>query len=30
VRTGQWQLDGVHGDVPGLIGATMAVLKELP
>ncbi|SPF00316.1 FAD-dependent oxidoreductase [Streptomyces sp. MA5143a] len=30
VRIGQWQLDGVRGDVPALIGATMAVLKELP
>ncbi|MFC8430431.1 FAD-dependent oxidoreductase [Streptomyces sp. NPDC057253] len=30
VRIGQWQLDGVHGDVPGLIDATMTALKELP
>ncbi|WP_192583109.1 FAD-dependent oxidoreductase [Streptomyces albicerus] len=30
VQIGQWQLDGVRGDVPGLIGATMAALKELP
>ncbi|MDT9696927.1 FAD-dependent oxidoreductase [Streptomyces sp. P17] len=30
VRIGQWQLDGVRGDLPGLMGATMAVLRELP
>ncbi|WP_055715089.1 FAD-dependent oxidoreductase [Streptomyces torulosus] len=30
VQIGQWQLDGVQGDVPGLIGATMTALKELP
>ncbi|WP_128377251.1 FAD-dependent oxidoreductase [Streptomyces cavernae] len=30
LQIGQWQLDGVRGDVPGLIGATSAVLKELP
>ncbi|MEE1765142.1 FAD-dependent oxidoreductase [Streptomyces sp. SP18BB07] len=31
VQLGQWQLDGVlDADVPGLIGRTMAVLKELP
>ncbi|WP_328752869.1 FAD-dependent oxidoreductase [Streptomyces sp. NBC_00285] len=30
VQIGQWQLDGVHGDVPGLIDATMTTLKELP
>ncbi|WP_406174822.1 FAD-dependent oxidoreductase [Streptomyces sp. NBC_00996] len=30
VQLGQWQLDGVRGDAPGLIGRTMAILKELP
>ncbi|MCZ4122353.1 FAD-dependent oxidoreductase [Streptomyces sp. H39-S7] len=31
VQIGQWQLDGVRdADVPGLMGRTMAVLKELP
>ncbi|MFI6810222.1 FAD-dependent oxidoreductase [Streptomyces luteogriseus] len=31
VQIGQWQLDGVRdADVPGLIGRTMSVLKELP
>lgn len=31
VRLGQWQLDGVRdADVPGLIGRTMTLLKELP
>jgi 2-polyprenyl-6-methoxyphenol hydroxylase-like FAD-dependent oxidoreductase len=30
VQIGQWQLDGVRGDVPGLMGAAMTVLKELP
>ncbi|MGW0648835.1 FAD-dependent oxidoreductase [Streptomyces umbrinus] len=30
VRIGQWQLDGVRGDVPGLMGTTMTALKELP
>ena len=31
VQIGQWQLDGVHdADVPGLIGRTMNLLKELP
>jgi len=31
VQHGQWQLDGVRdADVPGLIGSTMNVLKELP
>lgn len=30
VQIGQWQLDGVPGDVPGLIGATMTALRELP
>ncbi|MFF4035171.1 FAD-dependent oxidoreductase [Streptomyces sviceus] len=30
VLIGQWQLDGVQGDVPGLIDATMTTLKELP
>ncbi|AXE90448.1 FAD-dependent oxidoreductase [Streptomyces afghaniensis] len=30
VQIGQWQLDGVPGDVPGLLEATMPVLKELP
>ncbi|MFI6492044.1 FAD-dependent oxidoreductase [Streptomyces sp. NPDC050564] len=30
VQLGQWQLDGVRGDAPGLIGRTMAFLKELP
>ncbi|CCK25262.1 monooxygenase, FAD-binding protein [Streptomyces davaonensis JCM 4913] len=30
VRIGQWQLDGVRGDLPGLMGTTMAALKELP
>ncbi|MGW0869184.1 FAD-dependent oxidoreductase [Streptomyces sp. NPDC002740] len=31
VRLGQWQLDGVRdADVPGLIGRTMTMLKELP
>ncbi|MFD5648730.1 FAD-dependent oxidoreductase [Streptomyces sp. NPDC127039] len=30
VRIGQWQLDGVRGDLPGLMGTTMTALKELP
>ncbi|WP_405650508.1 FAD-dependent oxidoreductase [Streptomyces sp. NBC_00019] len=31
VQIGQWQLDGVRdADVPGLIGRTMNILKELP
>ncbi|MEU0941223.1 FAD-dependent oxidoreductase [Streptomyces canus] len=30
VLIGQWQLDGVQGDVPGLIDATMTTLRELP
>ncbi|MEU3091167.1 FAD-dependent oxidoreductase [Streptomyces massasporeus] len=30
VRIGQWQLDGVPGDVPGLMTATMTALKERP
>ncbi|WP_033307956.1 FAD-dependent oxidoreductase [Streptomyces iakyrus] len=30
VQIGQWQLDGVPGDVPGLMEATMTGLKELP
>ncbi|OQR62891.1 2-polyprenyl-6-methoxyphenol hydroxylase [Streptomyces maremycinicus] len=31
VQLGQWQLDGVRdADVPGLIGRTMTMLKELP
>ncbi|NEB10341.1 FAD-dependent oxidoreductase [Streptomyces coelicoflavus] len=31
VRIGQWQLDGVRdADVPGLMGRTMAMLRELP
>ncbi|MGW6923916.1 FAD-dependent oxidoreductase [Streptomyces sp. NPDC054950] len=31
VLLGQWQLDGVRdADVPGLIGRTMTMLKELP
>ncbi|MFI9567469.1 FAD-dependent oxidoreductase [Streptomyces rishiriensis] len=30
VQIGQWQLDGVPGDVPGLMGATMTALRELP
>ncbi len=31
VQIGQWQLDGVRdADVPGLIGRTMNLLKELP
>jgi len=31
VQLGQWLLDGVRdADVPGLIGATMAALKEQP
>lgn len=31
VQLGQWQLDGVRdADVPGLIGRTMTLLKELP
>ncbi|MGI5426488.1 FAD-dependent oxidoreductase [Streptomyces sp. CA-179760] len=30
VQIGQWQLDGVRGDVPGLMDATMTALKELP
>ncbi|GGX03107.1 FAD-dependent oxidoreductase [Streptomyces lomondensis] len=31
VQIGQWQLDGVRdADVPGLIGRTMNMLKELP
>ncbi|ULR47877.1 FAD-dependent oxidoreductase [Streptomyces deccanensis] len=31
VQIGQWQLEGVHdADVPGLIGRTMNLLKELP
>ncbi|MFF1724632.1 FAD-dependent oxidoreductase [Streptomyces sviceus] len=30
VLIGQWQLDGVQGDIPGLIDDTMTTLKELP
>ncbi|MFF1696377.1 FAD-dependent oxidoreductase [Streptomyces sp. NPDC058257] len=31
VQLGQWQLDGVRdADVPGLMGRTMAMLRELP
>ncbi|MDX2548900.1 FAD-dependent oxidoreductase [Streptomyces sp. WI04-05B] len=30
VRIGQWQLDGVRGDLPGLIDPIMATLRELP
>jgi 2-polyprenyl-6-methoxyphenol hydroxylase-like FAD-dependent oxidoreductase len=31
VQIGQWQLDGMRdADVPGLIGRTMNILKELP
>lgn len=31
VRIGQWQLDGVrNADVPGLMGRTMTMLRELP
>lgn len=31
LQIGQWQLDGVRdADVPGLIGRTMTILKELP
>ncbi|TDT39658.1 2-polyprenyl-6-methoxyphenol hydroxylase-like FAD-dependent oxidoreductase [Streptomyces sp. BK208] len=31
VRIGQWQLDGVRdADVPGLMGRTMTLLRELP
>ncbi|WP_425826128.1 FAD-dependent oxidoreductase [Streptomyces fractus] len=31
VQLGQWQLDGVRdADVPGLMGRTMTMLKELP
>jgi 2-polyprenyl-6-methoxyphenol hydroxylase-like FAD-dependent oxidoreductase len=30
VQIGQWQLDGVRGDVPGLMHATMHMLKETP
>jgi 2-polyprenyl-6-methoxyphenol hydroxylase-like FAD-dependent oxidoreductase len=30
VQIGQWQLDGMPGDVPGLLDATMPALKELP
>ncbi|GHA16130.1 hypothetical protein GCM10010329_43750 [Streptomyces spiroverticillatus] len=31
IQLGQWQLDGVRdADVPGLMGRTMTVLKELP
>ncbi|MEU3619123.1 FAD-dependent oxidoreductase [Streptomyces sp. NPDC006872] len=31
VQLGQWQLDGIRdADVPGLIGRTMTMLKELP
>ncbi|WP_395572306.1 FAD-dependent oxidoreductase [Streptomyces sp. BK79] len=31
VRIGQWQLDGVRdADVPGLMGRTMTMLRELP
>ncbi|MEU9642476.1 FAD-dependent oxidoreductase [Streptomyces sp. NPDC048188] len=31
VQIGQWQLDGVHdADVPGLMGRTMTMLRELP
>ncbi|MFG2651466.1 FAD-dependent oxidoreductase [Streptomyces sp. NPDC048436] len=31
VQIGQWQLDGVRdADVPGLMGRTMTMLKELP
>ncbi|CAM5618445.1 FAD-dependent oxidoreductase [Streptomyces aurantiogriseus] len=30
VQLGQWQMDGVHGDMPGLIGRSMTFLKALP
>ncbi|MFC5907542.1 FAD-dependent oxidoreductase [Streptacidiphilus monticola] len=30
VQIGQWQLDGVRGDVPGLMYRTMIMLKEAP
>ncbi|MFJ8360866.1 FAD-dependent oxidoreductase [Streptomyces sp. NPDC093984] len=30
VQLGQWQLDGVRGDVPGLMVRTMSFLKERP
>ncbi|WP_432012843.1 FAD-dependent oxidoreductase [Streptomyces cucumeris] len=30
VQIGQWQLDGVRGDVPGLMRTAMTALKELP
>lgn len=31
VQIGQWQLDGVRdADVPGLMGRTMTMLRELP
>lgn len=30
VQIGQWQLDGVRGDVPGLMARTMTMLRELP
>jgi hypothetical protein len=31
VQIGRWQLDGVRdADVPGLMGRTMAMLRELP
>ncbi len=30
VQIGQWQLDGVRGDVPGLLRTAMTALKELP
>ncbi|MCP9212399.1 FAD-dependent oxidoreductase [Streptomyces cucumeris] len=30
VQIGQWQLDGVQGDVPGLMRTAMTALKELP
>ncbi|MFG2660179.1 FAD-dependent oxidoreductase [Streptomyces sp. NPDC048425] len=31
VQIGQWQLDGLHdADVPGLMGRTMTMLRELP
>lgn len=31
VQIGQWQLDGVRdADIPGLMGRTMAMLRELP
>lgn len=31
VQIGQWQLDGVRdADIPGLMGRTMTMLRELP